>query len=161
VKTTAVVMRGGARRGADWLTIAAAFDAIFVTASFLAFEYIVESEGGHHEPTPAVLARWSSSAWSREGSGAFFFARRGPDGDVQRIFTSTPRRRRLVPAFAATGVASFLYSGRSSVRRLRAGLGRGGLVFCTIVLVTGPSGRGRLVHLVDLGGRLTTTLVLG
>ena len=43
VKTTAVVMGGRPlAEAADWLTIAGAFDAIFVTASFLAFEYIIE-----------------------------------------------------------------------------------------------------------------------
>ncbi len=43
VKTTAVVMQGHPLSdAADWLTIAAAFDAIFVTASFLAFEYVIE-----------------------------------------------------------------------------------------------------------------------
>lgn len=43
VKSTATVMNGRPLSEAgNWLTIAAAFDAIFVTASFLAFEYVIE-----------------------------------------------------------------------------------------------------------------------
>jgi len=43
VKCTAVVLAGRPLSEAGaWLTIAAAFDAIFVTASFLSFEYVIE-----------------------------------------------------------------------------------------------------------------------
>lgn len=43
VKSTAVVMAGRPLAEAkDWLTIAGAFDAILITASFLTFEYVIE-----------------------------------------------------------------------------------------------------------------------
>jgi heme exporter protein B len=43
VKTTAVVLKGRPlAEASDWLQIAGAFDAIFVTASFLVFEYVIE-----------------------------------------------------------------------------------------------------------------------
>lgn len=43
VNTTAVVLRGRPLgEASEWLTIAGAFDAIFVTASFLAFEHVIE-----------------------------------------------------------------------------------------------------------------------
>ena len=43
VQTTKVVMRGGPLSDAkEWFMIAAAFDAVFVSASFLTFQFIVE-----------------------------------------------------------------------------------------------------------------------
>lgn len=43
VKTTAIVMAGRPlREASDWLTISLAFDAIFVTTSFLTFEHVIE-----------------------------------------------------------------------------------------------------------------------
>jgi heme exporter protein B len=43
VKSTAVVMAGRPLTEAkDWLTIAGAFDAILITASFLTFEFVIE-----------------------------------------------------------------------------------------------------------------------
>lgn len=43
VQATKVVMRGGPLSDAkDWFILAAAFDAIFVTAAFLTFEYVIE-----------------------------------------------------------------------------------------------------------------------
>ena len=43
VETTRAVMRTGSLSGAkEWFVIAAAFDAVFVTAAFLTFEFIIE-----------------------------------------------------------------------------------------------------------------------
>jgi heme exporter protein B len=43
VKTTAIVLAGRPlSEASDWLTIAGAFDAILLTASFLTFEYVIE-----------------------------------------------------------------------------------------------------------------------
>jgi len=43
VQTTKVVMQGRPLSDArEWFIIGAAFDAIFVTAAFLTFEYVIE-----------------------------------------------------------------------------------------------------------------------
>jgi len=97
--------------------------------------------------------------------GAFFGApTEAQMGDVQRIFYfHAPAGIAAFLAFAVTGVASFLYLWRRSLAYdvIAHASAEAGLLFCTIVLVTGPLwARPVWFTWWTWEARLTTTLVL-